>query len=453
MRTQATQATGATSTAVDEDAALAPSTAHHADVARTVGAAAPPGLDRHVVVLATSTSTTGIGRGFELFEPDTMYELTLNQAFFDELARPDGKGLLDLAKPVGKQAGDYFTAGGAVLSGTKAQSTTFSVHSLLQGQGRVGTNALTVRAAGNGMLNIARLASAYISAKQSGALGDKPTRLELACEITFGMKAGTDDKGSRKEMVLSTSPPSFTATANGMATSLIAGVLGAFGFQGEVDPSASMAPAMTKTATDGGRDSAQLYADLAERSVSSNWKDRTSRRSFVTTPLTGVASALMAAVGASAPAQADDYDPDALRTATFGSKQAATGQRGQTGRKLDASVKTKVLEVAKGLVPAIREQIVAAQAVGLAAEVPKAFAAYLDPMIAKWIAAVDAGIAAISWDHWYQHYFQVNQWGTTVAGKPALVAGHDGNVEGATHNPIRVHAVEPDAAGAAGDGN
>jgi hypothetical protein len=452
MRTAANQTASGTTAAKDDEAGLSPSTAHHADVARTVGAAAPPGLDRHVVVLATSTSTTGIGRGFELFEPDTMYELTLNQAFFDELARPDGKGLLDLARPVGKHAGDYFTAGGAVLSGTKAQSTTFSVHSMLQGTGRLGTNALTVRAAGNGMLNVARLASAYISAKQNGALGDKPAKLELACEITFGMKAGTDDKGSRKEMVLSTSPPSFTATANGMANGLMAGLLGAFGFQAEVDPSATMATAMTKTAGDGGKDSARMFAELAERSASASWKDRASRRSFVTTPITGIADALMTAVGASAATQADDYDPDALRTATFGSKHAASGRRGEKNRSIDATVKAKVIGLAKGLLPAIREQIVAAQAVGLAAEVPKAFASYLDPMIAKWAAAVDAGLAAISWDFWYQHNFKVNQWGTATAGPPTLVTGHEGNVEGATHNPIRVHAAEADDAPAT-DGN
>ncbi len=453
---------GTTTNATDFDDTKSVSAAHHAQVATNTNP--PTGTTAkgpQVVVLATSTSTTALSKTFDLFDPAKLYEVTLDQAFFDELASPTGKGLLDLAKEVGPGTGDYFHVGSTELKGTKPQSATFTLHSQLQGAARLSTNHVKVQASGNGMLNIARLASAYITAKQTGAFAKNPASLALACEINFGAKAAAANEDARKEMVLSTIPPSFNPTANGMCCRLLEALIAGCGLQGEVyrpdardkadnDHDAAVIDGVIKRS---GADSAQAFADQAELGVNGNWKDRPlGQRTFVTTPLTGIADGLMTSIRKLAKATAGDVDPDAVHAAAFG-KRTAVKSRTQSGKvSLDTGIKDLILAEAKAQVQAIRDQIVAAQAAGIAAELPAAFAQYLPATQARWTAAVDDAIAQIGWFRWYEMYFEKNNYLKGGPSSPTVVASREGNVEGATKNEIRQHAVEPDVdAGAGGN--
>lgn len=435
------------------DDAKGASAAHHAQVATTnPPTTAPKGPQ--VVVLATSTSTTALSKGFDLFAPDKLYEVTLDQAFFDELASPTGKGLLDLAKEIGPGNGDYLHVGSTELKGTKPQSAAFTLHSQLQGGTRVSTNHVTVQASGNGMLNIARLASAYITARQAGAFASNPASLALACEVNFGAKVTAANEDARKEMVLSTIPRNFNATANGMCCRLLEALIAGCGFQADVhrpdprdkndtDHDAQVMDAVIKRA---GTDSAQAFADQAELSINGNWKDRPlGPRTFVTTPLTGIADGLMAAIRQLAKVTAGDVQPQAARKTAFGGRSAASS-RSSTGKPyLDSGIKDAILAAAKAQVQAIRDQVVAAQAAGIAAELPAAFAQYLPATQARWAQAVDDAIAQIGWFHWYETYFEQNHYGVATTGKPTVVASQEGNVEGATKNALRQHQGEPAA--------
>ena len=400
-----------------------------------------------VVVLETSTSTTGIGRQI-YFEPDTLYSLDMDVMFFRQLSASQGKGLLDLCTAGAAQKGDLLDVGGVALKGKNKQSVTFAIRATLNPRTQgYDSNTIPVQAANNGMLNVARLASAWLTAAPSVA--NKPEKLTILCKVTFGTDPNAADAESRKENVLTSVPPPFEASANATANALMMTFLGAFGFARQVDRSAQFGAAFDAVA---GLDSARAKGAWAEQQINDVWHDTPARRSFVKAPLTGVADDIVAAVGqamgaANAASKVtkdadgkDDYSTRDVHNAAFKNKDAVNvdGMKGGK-RTLDFGVKDAVVTASKGVAKKIVTALSARLPAGMKSSVSPEFHKFVPTMAAEWSKAFQTAINVVDWDMWYAHHFQKNEWGVKNPEPGKVIAKQAGSGEGYVQNDVRLH--------------
>ncbi len=394
------------------------------------------------VVLETSTSTTGIG-GKVYFEPDTLYNVDLDLNFFTSLASATGKGLLDLAAAAGPKQDDYLDVGGTKLTGKKPQSLTFVLRGVLQPDNKTySSSKMAVHAANNGMLNLARLASDFISALPAARGGALPKKLALVCKVNFGTNAGDKDEDARKENSLTTIPPWYKETWNAVAGELTSALLGGLGFAGEfVSTDLYQADFKAKTKVH----SARSMAEWAEQRVNKSWHDSDARRTFVTTPVAGIADAIMAklaaAVGDATPDA--DYDPAAVNKGSKYKGQQATSDSTKRS-KVNPNIRKDVIAFAKDIASkVVLPQITAQLGGNMKKNVSAEFAKVADAAAASWATAYAGALEQAGWVTWYDDHVTQTVRGVASGGTAGLDVKHVGSAEGYVANPLRTHAGEP----------
>jgi hypothetical protein len=396
------------------------------------------GAGEQTIVLETSTSTTGVGKKI-YFDPDTLYSLNLDLNFFRELASPQGKGLLDLASAAGPKKDDFLDVGGTKLQGKKPQSLTFVLRgTLLPDKSGYTSTAMAVQASNNGMLNVARLASDYITAARS--MRSPPAKLAIVCKVNFGTNPNLEDAEARKENLLTTVPPMYTALWNSVASEVTLALLGGLGFAGELVSSDVYVPDFRKKANLG---SARSMAEWAETAVNQHWKDRPKQRTFVTEPVTGTADAIMAklaaAIGDATPDA--DYDPAAVKNASHKDTRAVKDKT--NAQTINSSIRKQVigygLDIATYVVlPQLTKQL----AGNMKAEVSAEFEKVASGAAASWAAAYKTALEAVNWGTWYESHVieKVHAKGGGTTGSVTTV--QQGSGEGFVANPLRLHAGE-----------
>ncbi len=397
--------------------------------------------DEQILVLEASTSTSKV-TGLDLFEANRAYSASINQVFFNRLAAPTGKGFLDMVTPAEPAKADELTIGEQALKGTKQQTAIFEVTSTNTPDPMVRrpTSNVAFHGSGNGMLNLARLASAYISAVKGGAIAKNPAKLKIICHVTMGNAVGAKDEDARKETYLTTVPPSFNPAANGTVNAIMTGVLGAYGFLGDIDKSELSLPPFSNAA--GG--STLALAQMAERLCNSMWRDSPTRRTFLTSPLAGVSDSIMASVAGAAPkafagaegqpAKTDATPMSVRREAFYGKRPVGNPGAREDLLRLDPAIKAKVFADGKALVEIVKGQLLGSLASGIERELPKGLEQYAPVMAERWSQAIEAAFAQVRWDMWYASHFITHQYGQAAPSKSVVTANVVGNVEGIVHN-------------------
>lgn len=409
--------------------------------APTTPAASDVDREEHVVLLSTSTTDSRVGADRALFQPRKRYELSLGLMSFYRLGPNGHGGFADAAGAATDwNESDYFEAGGAPIAGGPkpypAVSTTFAITAHQDEHRRwVDDEPVTVRAANNGMLNLARLSSAFISASAGGALATSKQRLRLLCTVTMGNDVGGADADARHERYLSTTPPSFVPQADFSAQAVMTALLGAWGYADKVPWVRAWAQAHSVPASATAAD----YGAAAERIISDRWSFRAdSQLIAVTTPLTGIATAITAAAGArghgagAAYGKADDF------------------------RTYDQTLYADVSRATIAVDDVVAAQVKAAQAAWFATELPAELTPLRATMLADWSAAVDAGFAgsriakdgvpteALRVDLYQRNFLSADTPVATTQGGGAVADGTAGSDEGDIVNPLRIHDGDRD---------
>lgn len=385
-----------------------------------------------LIVLDVSTSDTGQDSD-RYFDSETLYDMGLDFNLFERV-RAGNLRLQDVAREVGPASSEILQVDGQSPSGA-TPTLAFSIEATRgrDAQGRLTwlTESKPVRASGNGMMAVTRLASAYLGAVP--ASDSLPGKVTLVGRIRMDLPMEGANASSRRETGLTNAPPSLRSKAEGTCSALVDALLGAMGYAGDVDPTW-----LDKAQLMAASGSARANGDDAESRIGRLWADSERFRTFQIQPLQGIADAVVEAVGhvlgargSGIQPQGDppDYDPSAVRQATFPNSRPVDGQGAPT-RVFDA-----LLQEGQALAARVEALLVAGLEPGMMALVPESFHPFVGALRDGWASRIHADFQGLPWYPEVAKRFRSHAPGTSLQQSHSVPLQEGGDDEGKVAHP------------------